>query len=195
MKHTLTVTAFMALIGVGSASVVINGTITNPEDSLGAPLGNGSFAALIVDTSNDGILIEGPTTLVESMVYGGDNYVAEIFASFNMPPFGNSASAGQTLNLGDSGIASGNAYFIVWFEGTAGTGNNTDTQFEAVANQKYSYATGAGWSVPTEGSTATPAAVIGTLAGGATTQAIVVPEPGAVALGLLGFLGLLRRRR
>jgi len=127
--------------------------------------------------------------LANGLIGGTDDYLI-LSANTTSAFAGANGVASQIIfNLAAAGLAGGEKFAIIWFE--TGAAGGTISQ-----GAKYGIITNDAFVVPaSEGATVDVVAGRGQSPLGGTTFTYAIPEPSAVLLGLLGAVGLIRRRR
>lgn len=209
MKIVKLVVSMLAALGCAQAATV------NIQISQGAnqatnfaskdgTTSNGLVWGIIVSTTNNTFSqlpqnFQLGTSLNGILIPGTDDY---FIASTNLTAQGTQgdlANPGKitslnsvAINVAENAITTGNQFAIVWFDTsvTSPTGSLTGGQW-------YGLMTNAAWTIPAASGTQNISAFFS-----ATPDPVknaddiqIAPEPSAMLLGLLGALGLLRRRR
>jgi hypothetical protein len=208
-----------------NATVTLNFQFGQLTDSSATTLQDTALWAIIYDDNGDGTLpggLDGNSSLTEAdrtaanaaflgvniqkdTVVDGDKilFTGEIEGSLGDGIVGDQ----RNFDLNSLGLATGVRWGFYWFPGltTASTNLPSSDPFEIGAIQEDNANTGsggnAGMTIPSDGANVVVAYFDNTTSGNASGldedrfQAILVPEPSALLLGVLGGLALLRRRR
>jgi len=169
----------ISLIGVASSSVTLQ---FSDAGYFGAGGESGVTWGVVVDTANDGFLgtYEAGWALTDGAILTGSGDDTFYLGGVTL------AAPSIITNLLDKpdGIAAV-PFALMWFDAGIAGGATTS------GGDKYAMHTQGDFDWPNPGATQ-PYTVVG---GGGNADTALVPEPSAAALGLLGVLGLLRRRR
>jgi len=192
-----------SLIGMQAmATVTLEITAENLYDSLGNPLNGNSEVLMVIDTGTG--LPSG--NINQFSLFGADNVGGYIQLSKGVAVImntGNNTSGPGTIDLFDStivlgtdGITTGDKVGLLWLPDTLDGAATTAAGW-------YGDIENTGFTVPSDGS-GVSYDYSDTLNGGADSVAshgavagMVIPEPSSIALvvmGLLGGIGLIRRR-
>lgn len=167
---------------------------------------NGLVWGLIISTGNNTFTdipqgFQLSTSLNGTLIPGSDDYLimsAVLTAQGTQGDIANpgkiNALNGVVMNdAATNAIVTGNQFAIVWFD----TSITSPTQSTANGGQWYGIMTNAAWTIPAAAGTRNVSADFATTPDPVklADDVRIAPEPSAMLLGLLGAVGLLRRRR
>lgn len=167
---------------------------------------NGLVWGLIISTGNTTFAdipanFQLSTSLDGTLIPGSDDYLIMSTVLTAQGTTTDAANPGKinimngiTMNVpATNAIVTGNQFAIVWFD----TSITSATQNTAGGGQWYGLLTNAAWTIPAAGATQNISAAFSTSPDPVklADDVRIAPEPSAMLLGLLGAVGLLRRRR
>lgn len=165
---------------------------------------NSNLAASTVDAINAAFQT-GQTLTVGGLLGGDTIFAMGGFTGSTSIGAGTTDNALNGLALGTNGLTSGASYAFYYFPGVTYTGATTYQVGSQVGGVQINGADagagtggmviGADGSTLTQGANTTDPVLGGSLSPNAFKAVTLVPEPSAALLGMLGALGLLRRRR
>lgn len=219
---TLVTGIIVAMALPAAATITINTQYGVAFDSGGTPVPDGTLFVMVADDGDDtfgggfglgqslsvsgdadSVFVTGQAiSLGDSL--GGDTVFA--MGGFNGTGVGVLGVWSDTLNLtlGVNGVATNTDYAFFFFPGATFDGNDANPQIigsqAGGLNAPADAGAGLGGMIfPADGGNVFQGAgnvdVGGAVPNAGFTSVNLVPEPSAAALGLIGFLGLLRRRR
>lgn len=201
---TITIQGYFGTLLTANNSAVPDGTLfalVADSDSSNSFAGIGNLNSAIPSSDAANAAFTAGQTLTVGGTLGGDTIFALGTVNSNISGAFGAAAPVLTLGLGQNGVAAGRNYALYWFPGATYGGGNTATIGTQVGGI---HSTGTpdfdlnGMTIPADGATVSQG--FGTTdQGGNVAPTIVhawlVPEPSAALLGLLGAVGLVRRKR
>ncbi|MCW1922092.1 hypothetical protein OKA05_05975 [Luteolibacter arcticus] len=215
MKSKLLLAALAAsLIGSAEATIVLNTQFGTAFNSGGAPVAAGTLYALVIDTDNNSTFAGGfgvNTTLgavgANSVFTTGQQLtLGQTLGGDTIFHLGAFDGAGEgitaevlSLTLGVNGVLNGRSFAIYWFPGATLANRTVGTQVGGMNSNLPADGGLDPMIMPADGATVNIGAATadgsGTQPNIRFTAVDLVPEPSAALLGLLGAVGLIRRRR
>ena len=219
MKKTLLLTLLLATASA-NATVTIQGFYGTLFNSSNVAVPNGTVFALVVDSNSSNSFAGGfglnssidsqananaaftaGQTLTLGGTLGGDTIFALGTVDSSVSGAAGTAGPVLTLTLGQNGLAANLNYAIYWFPGANLNGNiaTIGTQAGGIHSTGSPALDVLGMTVPAEGATVSQGFVTSDQGGNVAAANVhawnLVPEPSAALLGLLGAVGLIRRKR
>lgn len=222
MKTKIIALVFGAIVLPASASITLSNQFGVASDKAGAAVPDGTLWALVVDTNSDGAFpgafganqslgqiganlafTTGQQLTLGGNLFGGDTIFA--LGGFNGTANGVTglSISELSLNLGENGLTSGKAFAFYWFPGSTYTSTGTNlvgSQVGGINAGADANAQLGAMTIPADSAFYTTGAASTGSAGGTLDASRfvaqpLIPEPSSALLGLVGALGLLRRRR
>lgn len=200
---TITLQTFFGALHDASGAVVPEGTLWALVVDNGAAGFAGGFGAnsSLAQAGAAEVFAPGQSLSIGGLL-GSDTIWAMGGVSADAGAAGSAAPVFTSMAYGTNGLAAGLNYAIYWFPGVTYSGSGSQT----IGSQVGGFHSTAGntdlgvsgMTLPPDGNTDTQGFVT-VSAGGqiddATVRAVIIPEASTALLGLLGAIGLIRRRR